>query len=93
MKRVFFKSLAVIIGLFFYAFTNAQQQYTPYDDLPGMIKSYKPAYQNSYPRWGKMLYQYPVNYNAVIKAFNNSRQKDDKVLVRYYKLWSKLNCT
>jgi photosystem II stability/assembly factor-like uncharacterized protein len=89
MKRVFFKSLAVIIGLFFYAFTNAQQQYTPYDDLPGMIKSYKPAYQNSYPRWGKMLYQYPVNYNAVIKAFNNSSQKDDKALVRYYKLWKR----
>ncbi len=75
--------------LFAVSVSSAQQQFTPYDDMPGMIKSYKPAYSQDYPDWGKMLYQYPVNYHEVVKAFNNSSQKEDKSLVRYYKLWTR----
>ena len=68
---------------------NAQTQFTPYDDMPGMIKSYKPLFNASFPRWGKMLYTWPVNYYEVTGAFNNSDEKDNKALVRYYKLWTR----
>ncbi len=46
------------------------QPFTPYDDLPGMIKSYKPPYFDHYPEWAKALYHYPVNYNAVCTEFD-----------------------
>lgn len=82
--RTFF--IAGLLLISFYTI-NAQTQYTPYDDMPGMIKSYKPPYHAYYPPWGKMLYQYPVNFNKVVDSFTNSSQKEDKVLVRYYKLW------
>jgi len=67
----------------------AQKAFTPYDDFPGMIKSYKPAYQDSYPDWGKMLYQYPVNYFEVVDLFEGSQDENHKALVRYYKLWKR----
>ncbi len=83
------KLVAVVMLLFLFSIANAQQQFTPYDDMPGMIKSYKPAYSSQYPEWGKMLYQYPVNYNNVVNEFNHSTQKEDKNLIRYYKQWTR----
>jgi len=68
----------------------AQEQYTPYDDLPGMIKSYKPSYNTEFPVWAKMLYEYPVNYNEVVETFNNFSDEDRGELgaiTRYYKIW------
>ena len=72
---------------------KAQYQYTIYDDLPGMIKSYKPSYQDSFPDWAKMLYQEPINYFEVEESFKEW-SKDNKVektaVLRYYKLWKRV---
>jgi len=81
--------LIAVILLLNFSGIKAQQQYTPYDDLPGMIKSYKPAFSPEYPEWGNMLYQYPVNFNKVVESFKESNQKDNKALVRYFKLWKR----
>lgn len=71
---------------------RAQEQYTIYDEFPGMIKSYKPAYQDEYPEWAKMLYQEPVNYIEVLKAYS-AWLEDSKVekspIMRYYKIWKR----
>ncbi len=77
-----FFALSISIGV-------AQKAYTPYDDFPGMIKTYKPAYQAAYPDWGKKLYQYPVNYFEVVDLYEQSQEKNYKALVRYYKLWKR----
>ncbi len=89
MRTNAIKTILTLFLLNLSASIVAQRQYTPYDDLPGMIKSYKPVYSANFPEWGKMLYSYPVNYFEVIKAFNNSGKKDNKTLVRYYKLWKR----
>lgn len=76
----------------FFAFTMQAQKtkYTPYDELPAVDKILKPNYSDDMPDWAKMLYQYPVNFNDVNKAFS-SWEKQNKGLkspiVRYYKLW------
>lgn len=77
-----FFALSISIGV-------AQKAYTPYDDFPGMIKTYKPAFQATYPDWGKKLYQYPVNYFEVVDLYEQSQEKNYKALVRYYKLWKR----
>ncbi|NOR88274.1 MAG: hypothetical protein GQ527_11750, partial [Bacteroidales bacterium] len=71
-----------------FTFVSAQQEYTIYDDAPGNIKSYKPAYQTEYPIWAKMLYEYPVNYHEICEAFELSGDQNKKSpIIRYFKLW------
>jgi len=66
----------------------AQQQYTPYDDAPGNIKSYKPTYNSNFPVWAKMLYEYPVNFSEIDEAYEQSEEKNTKTpITRYYKIW------
>ena len=70
--------------------SEAQPRYTPYDDLPGMIKSHKPAYDPTFPKWAKMLFEYPVNFNEVVDGFQKSDENKNGVrspIVRYYKQW------
>ncbi len=69
----------------------AQSPYTPYDDGPGLIKSYKPAYQEDYPDWAKMLYDYPVNYRALVNAYEHGNRDKSRFapIIRYYKLWQR----
>ena len=90
MKTQILISIPLIIILF--NNTDAQNQYTPYDDLPGIIKSYKPAYRESLPDWSKMLYQYPVNYFE-IKAGFESWESNNKGIkspeTRYFKIWQR----
>ena len=80
-----------ILFLMFPIFINAQtSKFTPYDELPAVEKILKPDYNEYMPDWGKMLYQYPVNFNEVNTAFakwelNNKGVKTP--LLRYYKLW------
>jgi photosystem II stability/assembly factor-like uncharacterized protein len=86
--------LALFSLLFLLVFnsSDAQNQYTPYDDLPGIIKSYKPAYQENFPDWAKMLYQYPVNYFEVIEEFKNWESNNKRVKnpeYRYFKIWQR----
>ena len=68
-----------------------QSKFTPYDNLPGIIKSYKPAYSNNYVGWAKMLYQYPVNFNEITNSFEkymNEHPGEKSAIIRYYKIWS-----
>lgn len=70
----------------------SQTEFTPYDQIPGIIKTYKPAYQSSYPDWAKMLYQYPVNYFEINEAFSldkPNREGDLAPIIRYYKIWKR----
>lgn len=82
----------------------AQAQYTRYDDVPGNVKSYKPAYQADYPDWAKMLYAEPINYNSIQEAFaiweqaekKKGGQDGEKIgenklrpIRKYYKNWSR----
>ena len=83
-----FKFLVVFMFLFITA--NTQTIYTPYDELPTIIKSYKPAFSESYPEWGKKLYQFPINYNEICDEFDKymREEKPDKsALIRYFKTW------
>ncbi len=69
-----------------------QTQFTPYDDIPGVIKSYKPAYNDSFPLWAKMLYQYPVNYYELTQAFKSyslQHPEEKSPEIRYYKIWQR----
>ena len=68
----------------------AQVQFTPYDDIPGVIKSYKPAYSESYPGWAKMLYQTPVNAREIeagFQSYMSSHAGEKSPVIRYYKIW------
>jgi photosystem II stability/assembly factor-like uncharacterized protein len=69
---------------------NGQEQFTPYDDLPGVIQSYKPAYSESYPAWARMLYHAPVNVMEVDRQFlewQKLHPDEENAVVRYYKIW------
>lgn len=89
-RRIYLSLLSLFL---FAAFSYAQhQKFTPYDELPSVVKTYKPEYREDMPEWGKMLYQYPVNYYEVNKAYR-IWEKDHKgqksPLIRYYKLWQR----
>ena len=66
-------------------------QYTEYDNrIPGIIKSYKPAYDEMYPDWAKKLYIYPVNVYEIEKEFEAYISKNPgkhNAIIRYYKQW------
>ncbi len=87
------KQILLISITFLLSLTGlGQNQFTPYDDCPGIIKSYKPTFQKNYPKWAKMLYQYPVNYHALAAAYKQSKEENKenlKPIVRYYKLWTR----
>jgi hypothetical protein len=69
-----------------------QEEFTPYDDIPGLIKNYKPAYDPNYPEWAKKLYQFPVNYHQAREEFNaymKDHAGEKSPVIRYFKLWSR----
>lgn len=70
--------------------TEALGQFTKYDDVPGNIKTYKPAYQDDYPEWAKMLYEEEVNFLSIKAAFDQWEQKGStefRPIRRYFKNW------
>ncbi len=82
--------LSFFIFLFIYISANGQVQYTPYDDLPGIIKSYKPTRQDNYSLWAKMLYEYPVNYYEIKSEFEKYEENHPEIKspeTRYFKMW------
>lgn len=89
------KSRIIFLSLFLLCFTfgfSQVSQFTPYDELPELNKTYKPVYSDDMPEWGKMLYQYPVNFNVIDRAFIKweAANKDKKTpLMRWYKIWRK----
>lgn len=90
--RLSAKALLPILFLFAFFASKAQEQYTPYDDIPGVNKNYKPSYNPNYPDWAKMLYQYPVNFNSIKKDFDSWMENhagEKSPIIRYFKLWSR----
>ena len=72
--------------------TLAQNRYTPYDELPGINKIYKPAFQSSYSGWKEMLFKYPVNFIEIENDFNNyttANPNEKSAIIRYYKIWKR----
>ncbi len=87
-------SLRIVLTVLFTGlsclFLLAQTQLTPYDDIPGVIKSYKPAYSDSYPDWAKMLYNKQINFNEIEEGFQTymtSHSGEKSPIIRYYKIW------
>ena len=86
--KVTLNGIVWIVSIFYASVLSSQSEMTLYDNLPCIQPGIKPAFQNNMPRWAKMLFQYPVNYNDIIKA------RKDTVLVkspaeRYFKVWEK----
>ena len=83
-------TLTLMISVFCSGLLFAQSQFTPYDDIPGIIKSYKPSYEDSYPEWAKMLYKDQINFNEIEKGFQtymDSHSGEKSPIIRYYKIW------
>ena len=84
--------LSTMVTFSFCDMIKAQQQFTPYDDLPGISKNYKPMYNEEMPYFAKLLYTYPINLRQVSDAFNDFSKKNPAVKnaqTRYFKLWHK----
>lgn len=88
----FFK--VVLFGAFLFSnslqLSAQQMDYTPYEELPSIQKILKPTYSDNIPDWGKMLYQYPVNYYDINKAYSAWEKANPGIktaLSRYFKLW------
>ena len=92
MKNIYFHYLLIVLSVTFVTTTIAQNHYTPYDDIPGIIKSYKPAYNDDFPHWAKMLYQYPINYYEITRDFEEymfQHQGEKSPEIRYFKIWQR----
>ena len=83
--------------LFFVSIICGEQLYsqiktTPYDGLPGIIATYKPTYQESFPDWAKKLYEYPVNYKEIDKEYTayKANNPSKTPIERYYKIWRRV---
>lgn len=82
----------IIVFIIFISTVSAQTHYTPYDDIPGIIKSYKPAYSDDFPDWAKMLYQYPINYFEITQDFEEymlQHRGKKSPEIRYFKIWQR----
>ena len=84
------KTLILLVICCFSIPVFSQKQYTSYDEFPGIIKSYKPAYSNDFPFWAKMLYQEPVNFNDITHVFDTyiaGHHGEENAIIRYFINW------
>lgn len=86
-----FPQLAIFLCAFFLSFkASAQSHFTHYDDLPGLVKSYKPSYEKGFPEWGKMLYSPTINFYEIDEEFEKymaAHPGEKSAIIRYYKNW------
>lgn len=75
---------------------HAQKHFTRYDELPGIIKSYKPSYNKNFPAWAKMLYSDSINFKTIDALFTTEEGSGIKeeagketAIKRYYLIWRK----
>lgn len=92
MKTRFLRAILLVSAFLQASNVNAQEQFTPYDELPSIIKSYKPSYSDDLPDWAKLMYYYPLNYNVIKEKYNkyialNPHEKS--AAIRYFKIWSR----
>lgn len=81
-----------ILGSVLFSESKAQSQYIPYDSLPGLILSYKPAFDPDFPDCAKLLYSSPLNYNQVCGAFRtylNLHPDEESAIIRYFRMWAR----
>lgn len=71
---------------------QGQKHFTPYDELPGIHKSFKPLLQNDAPSWAAMMYQYPINFFDLQKQFEHFQKErpTKNPYSRYFKHWSRI---
>ncbi|SHJ33246.1 Por secretion system C-terminal sorting domain-containing protein [Arenibacter nanhaiticus] len=86
------KGIAIIAFLGFIPESKAQIPITPYDELPGIIITYKPNYQENFPDWAKKLYEYPVNFQEIEKGYKAYKATDPRKtpIEKYYKIWRRV---
>lgn len=87
-----FRFVSFLFFVFNVTLVYSQSYFTRYDDLPCIQKSIKPAYDESFPEWAKMLYNYPINYNSIEQAYKNDNfgaSKNRSAIHKYYKLWKR----
>jgi len=92
MKIFISRSLSILLFSIICLGISAQTTFTPYDYFPGLIRDYKPAFDDNYPEWGKMFYKYPVNYEEITSKYNAYVREHGNIkdpLTRYFKLWSR----
>ncbi|MEI6898744.1 MAG: hypothetical protein WCL00_02605, partial [Bacteroidota bacterium] len=86
------KAIFIILLWFSAICTMAQNQFTPNDELQGLLKSYKPSYSPDLPEWAKMLYQPKVNFTEVSAAFElymDENPGKESAIIRYFRIWSR----
>lgn len=93
MKHII-RGTAVLTGFFImHLHAAGQVQFTRYDDIPGIYRSYKPAYSDDLPEWAKLLYRDTVNYHDVTRAYALyaalHHPGENSPVTRYYKMWSR----
>ncbi|MEN8155837.1 MAG: discoidin domain-containing protein [Bacteroidota bacterium] len=92
IRTSIFTLTALSLLMLFVSQTRAQETYTSYDEIPGLDKSLKPAFDSSYPPWARMLYQEPVHVDELDRAYRTymeDHQGEKSPVIRYYKLWRK----
>lgn len=92
MKEYIGKTTLLLVLCMWHLLAAAQVRYTPYDDLPGIYKSYKPAYDENLPGWAKMLYIFPVNFFEISRGFDQYmilHPGEKSAIIRYYKIWER----
>ena len=90
MEGYYRKVSVLILTWFICIAANAQVQFTVYDALPGILKSYKPTYTEDFPTWAKMLYREPVNFNEVCSAYDTyigMHPDEETAINRYFLIW------
>jgi len=82
--------MVLIITVLSISYVSAQSQFTSYDNIPGVIKSYKPAYSGDLPDWAKMLYSESLNVSKIdanYQEYMAARPGEESPVIRYYKIW------
>lgn len=88
MMRALLFSFLLFIAIPFFG----QQKFVPHDYIPGNLPSYKPAYQDNYPDWAKMMYQENINYYELEEAFEKWEAlgtENFRPIRKYYKIWQR----
>lgn len=89
-KLLSFFFFAIFFALGINQVQAQRMDFTPYDDLPSIEKILKPTYNDNMPDWGKMLYQYPINFNEINESYVRWERANRGVktpLSRYFKIW------
>ena len=101
MNKITRSSIVAVFVLFValtpsIAFAQTYDKFTPYENLPTSQPILKPDFNEQMPEWGKMLYQYPINFYEITNLYNTWEAQELKrtgmskvrnPLVRYYKIW------